>query len=171
MARRLAFVSSTIQFHVVRSCYSVYFVFSVAVCGTTDQSEEHLDVHRSSLRRVSLAARFPVFVFSLEVLVCTLHSRSEVLGQMHTHVKTTDVYVGRLVCRVGARRPRCTEIHGVIVRKIARQGGAGQLKLVATTRFLINPSVFEEVFVCAFRISFVSSVDAVFDVVVAACDS
>ena len=32
---------------------------------------------------------------------------SEVLGQMHTHVKTTDVYVGGLVCRVGARRPRC----------------------------------------------------------------
>ena len=66
------------------------------------------------------------------------------------------------------------EINGVaptIVRKLARQGGASQLKLVATTRFLINPSVFEEVFVCAFRISFVSSVDAVFDVVVAACDS
>ena len=32
---------------------------------------------------------------------------SEVLGQMHTRVKTTDVYVGGLVCRVGARRPRC----------------------------------------------------------------
>ena len=34
---------------------------------------------------------------------------SEVLGQMHTNVKTTDVCVGGLVCRVGARRPRCTD--------------------------------------------------------------
>ena len=109
MARRLAFVSSTIQFHVVRSCHSVYFVFSVAVCGTTDQSEEHLDVHRSSLRRVSLAARLSVFVLSLIFLLALCTRWSEVLGQMHTNVKTTDVCVGRLVCRVGARRPRCTD--------------------------------------------------------------
>ena len=71
-------------------------------------------------------------------------------------------------CAVWVHVALGAEIHGV---KIARQGGAGQFKLVATTRFLINPSVFEEVFVCAFRISFVSSVDAVFDVVVAAGDS
>ena len=77
-------------------------------------------------------------------------------------------------CAVSVHAALGAEIHGVtptIVRKLARQGGASQLKLVATTRFLINPSAFEEVFLCAFRISFVSSVDAVFDVAVAACDS
>ena len=74
------------RFHVVRSCHSVYFVFSVAVCGTTDQSEEHLDVHRSSLRRVSLAARFPVLVLSLEVLVCTLHFGGRRFSDKCTHM-------------------------------------------------------------------------------------
>ena len=82
---RLAFVSSPLRFHVVCSCYSVYLVFSDALCGTTDQSEEHLDVHRSSLRSVSLAARLPVFVLSLEVLVCTLHFE---VGSSRRHAHT-----------------------------------------------------------------------------------
>ena len=52
-------------------------------------------------------------------------------------------------CAVTVHAALGVQINGVIVRKLARQGGAGQLKLVATTRFLINPSVFEEVFACA----------------------
>ena len=46
-------------------CNSVYLVFTDALCGTADRSEEHLDVHQSSLRRVSLAARLSLFVLSL----------------------------------------------------------------------------------------------------------
>ena len=48
-------------------------------------------------------------------------------------------------CAVSVHVALGAEIQGVtptIVRKLARQGGASQLKLIATTRFLINPSVF-----------------------------
>ena len=47
-------------------------------------------------------------------------------------------------CAVSVHAALAVEINGLaptIVRKIARQGGASQLKLVATTRVLINPSI------------------------------
>ena len=56
-------------------------------------------------------------------------------------------------CAVSVHVALGVQIHGVtptIVRKLAKQGGASQLKLVATPRVLVNPSVFEEVFACAF---------------------
>ena len=130
----------------IPSCMQLHFgisrFFTDALCGTADRSEEHLDVHQSSLRRVSLAARLPVFVFSLKVLVCTLHIE---VGGSRTNAHTCKN--NRCLCWGIGVPCLCTsgaEIHGVtptIVRKIARQGGASQLKLVATTLDLINPSI------------------------------
>ena len=108
VARRFAFASSPLRFHLVCSCNSVYLVFL----------QTHCVALLIDLRNTWMCIRVHFVVFHWlhdykfscsrsKFLSALCTSRSEVLGQMHTRVKTTDVYVGGLVCRVCARRPRC----------------------------------------------------------------